>query len=153
MTMRDGKPCRKCGTSSWNKHGQCAACLREYNRRWQRENKDKVAAKARRWVIENPEKNAAKFHRYRTRKTQAGGSYTVGEWRALCKHQDGRCLACGKKKKLTADHVVPVSRGGSSDIDNIQGLCKSCNASKGDKTTDYRTEPGVVRWIQKKLFG
>jgi 5-methylcytosine-specific restriction endonuclease McrA len=39
---------------------------------------------------------------------------------------------------LTEDHVVPLSLGGSNDIDNIQPLCKSCNSSKRGRHIDYR---------------
>lgn len=34
---------------------------------------------------------------------------------------------------LTIDHVVPRSRGGSNDEDNLQTLCAPCNTLKGDK--------------------
>lgn len=77
-------------------------------------------------------------HVYRTRKTKAGGFYTLSEWKYLCKKYDYRCLRCHKRRKLTADHVIPVSMGGSSNISNIQPLCQPCNSKKGTKTTDYR---------------
>lgn len=46
---------------------------------------------------------------------------------------DHSCQYCGKKTELTLDHVVPVSRGGTSDWDNLVTACAKCNHSKGDK--------------------
>jgi 5-methylcytosine-specific restriction endonuclease McrA len=76
----------------------------------------------------------------RTKKTAAGGTYTYAQWIALCDKCNNCCLCCGKKRKLTADHVIPVAKGGTSNIDNIQPLCGPCNSSKGTKTTDYRKD-------------
>jgi 5-methylcytosine-specific restriction endonuclease McrA len=47
-------------------------------------------------------------------------------------------LCCGKRKPLEADHVIPVCKGGTSWLHNIQPLCRSCNAKKHDKCTDFR---------------
>lgn len=89
----------------------------------------------------NPEKMRANAARRRTRKTKAGGSYTVAEWQALKAKYNDTCLCCGRREpiiKLTADHVIPVIKGGSSEIGNIQPLCLPCNKSKYNKTIDYR---------------
>lgn len=108
----------------------------------------------RKWVQNNPEKNAAKKNRYRTRKTAAGGSYTADEFKALCNHYGNKCLRCGRENvKLTPDHVLPVIKGGSSNINNIQPLCSSCNSAKGGRHIDYRPDAGPLRWLQAKLFG
>jgi hypothetical protein len=48
--------------------------------------------------------------------------------------RDGyKCTYCGSKKDLSVDHIVPVSRGGSNENDNLVTACRSCNSSKGDK--------------------
>jgi 5-methylcytosine-specific restriction endonuclease McrA len=78
------------------------------------------------------------FTRRKNTKRANGGSYTAEEWDTLRLLCGGRCVACGQIAELEVDHIVPVSVGGSNDIENIQPLCRSCNASKGATTEDYR---------------
>ena len=126
---------------------------REGNRRWYNKNRERLKAKASIYYKKNkkkckaymqayhklhPEMNIAKHSKRRTRRLDAGGSFTASEWKSLCKRYHNRCLCCGKRRKLTADHVIPVSKGGTSNISNIQPLCGPCNSSKGTKRTDYR---------------
>ena len=45
----------------------------------------------------------------------------------------GICYYCGAKvgnKNLTMDHLIPLSRGGTSSRDNIVPACKECNNKK-----------------------
>jgi len=91
-----------------------------------------------RYKKENPDKIRAILNARRTRQTQAGGSFTEKEWNILCKKCKSRCACCGKRRRLTVDHIIPVSKGGTSDISNIQPLCQSCNSKKRDKVVDYR---------------
>jgi 5-methylcytosine-specific restriction endonuclease McrA len=107
-------------------------------RRYQNKNRELCRARCRDYQKRNPEVFKAKNNKYTTSKTGAGGSFAAAEWKALCKQCHNRCLCCGKRRKLTADHVIPVSKGGSSNIENIQPLCQPCNSSKGNKTIDYR---------------
>lgn len=89
----------------------------------------------------HPEKSAQHFNNRRARIQQASGSFTSKEWKKLCKQYNYTCLCCGKREpeiKLTVDHVVPLSKGGTNFIDNIQPLCQSCNSSKHRRTIDYR---------------
>lgn len=75
----------------------------------------------------------------RARIQTQGVPFTEVQWVALCERYNHCCLACGERKPLTVDHVVPISRGGSSDISNVQPLCLDCNRRKNARTVDYRT--------------
>lgn len=33
---------------------------------------------------------------------------------------------------MTIDHIVPKSKGGNNDIDNLQPMCHTCNTKKAD---------------------
>lgn len=54
----------------------------------------------------------------------------------------GRCELCGATKEdspLHVDHIIPKSRGGKNEPENLQALCAKCNTTKGNKDdTDFR---------------
>lgn len=75
------------------------------------------------------ERRLAKIRR-RVRERGAAGSYTLKEFALICEKQGGKCAHCKKKCKLTVDHIVPLSKGGTDFAYNIQGLCGSCNTQK-----------------------
>lgn len=44
-----------------------------------------------------------------------------------------RCVTCGTHENLTIDHIIPLAKGGSNEIENLQTMCRSCNCKKGDR--------------------
>lgn len=65
------------------------------------------------------------------------------------------CVYCGDESTCV-DHIVPVSRGGTRDLDNLAPSCSSCNSDKLDFTPaewlNYRLEHGYCwppepRWV------
>lgn len=42
-----------------------------------------------------------------------------------------RCEQCGSVSDLTADHVIPVSQGGTNGP--LRVLCRTCNSRRGDR--------------------
>lgn len=73
------------------------------------------------------------------------GTHTDQEWQAVLSLYGHRCCACGSKERLSKDHIVAVSQGGSDGADNLQPLCVSCNATKSARGDDYRWDNG--EWI------
>jgi hypothetical protein len=50
---------------------------------------------------------------------------------------DFTCQYCGQKGgDLECDHIIPLSRGGTSDPDNLITSCRCCNRSKGGLLLD-----------------
>lgn len=47
------------------------------------------------------------------------------------------CRICGRSSTdgvtLHIDHIIPIAKGGTSELDNLQTLCKDCNQGKGTK--------------------
>lgn len=66
------------------------------------------------------------------------GIHTEEQWQDLlikCKH---RCFGCGlNTKRLTRDHIIPISKGGNDNIENVLPLCKSCNSSKHTEGAEW----------------
>jgi 5-methylcytosine-specific restriction endonuclease McrA len=85
-------------------------------------------------------------HRRRARLLAVGGSFTTKEWLDLLSRHPTcpRChrrwedipLPRGRKSAASRDHIIPITRTGSSNgIANIQPLCYSCNSKKGNRST------------------
>ena len=63
----------------------------------------------------------------------------------------GRCAACGipnTERALDADHIVPLNRGGRTELDNLQAMCFSCNRAKRD-----RDDTDFIMWSKRLTYG
>ena len=98
-------------------------------------NKEKVNAGNRAWRIKYPERARKSDSIKKARRYNAPGSFLPQQITELYKKQKGNCVICKSTlhKKFHVDHVMPLARGGTNYIENIQLLCAPCNMSKSDK--------------------
>ncbi len=52
---------------------------------------------------------------------------------AVIVRDGGRCRDCHSAVNLQIDHIIPLSKGGSSEESNLQTLCRRCNRRKWNK--------------------
>ena len=70
------------------------------------------------------------------------------EW--LYANQKKRCVGCEYELPLhvlTIDHITPRSKGGLDAVGNLQLMCHTCNAIKGDRSMEYLRQQLQVRGI------
>ena len=70
---------------------------------------------------------------------------------ALLIGAEGRCKSCGVLlgKGWHADHVIPFSAGGPTDVINGQALCEQCNLTKGVRTM---SKSSIGPWNSNRLL-
>ena len=66
--------------------------------------------------------------------------------------QEGKCNGCEVLfpfRNMTIDHIIPRSKDGTDDPENLQLLCGACNSMKGDRSQEYLIqrlrEEGILR--------
>ncbi len=65
------------------------------------------------------------------------------------------CYSKFPEKKLTVDHVVPLSKGGRNEWTNVVTACSKCNNRKGDKSPEKAnlrllSTPEKPRWLPNR---
>lgn len=58
------------------------------------------------------------------------------------------CVVCGTSDDLTVDHIIPKSKGGTDDFENLRVMCRSHNAQKSAKVGPVVNEWVDKRWIE-----
>lgn len=109
MPPRPLRPCGKIG---------CSRLARE---RFCEEHKSEAEARRK-----------ARWRRYdNSRGTAAQRGYGA-VWRRLrlmVLHEEPLCRMCSAPSQ-EVDHIQPLSRGGTNERENLQGLCRSCHSRK-----------------------
>lgn len=112
---------------------------------WAKRNPKLVAAKYARWIAKHLPECAAKTRKRRelsrsVEQCDATSSNVLAQLISSCAKM--RCSICGKnmpKNDRTIDHVIPLAKGGTGHIGNLQVVHLSCNCSKRCKTPDQLT--------------
>ena len=62
------------------------------------------------------------------------------------------CVECYKSGKVNPaseiDHILPLFKGGTDDLDNLQALCDDCHNTKTASDMGHRIKPeiGIDGW-------
>lgn len=74
----------------------------------------------------------------------------------LLDRQQGMCSYCGDTLTLESmhvDHLVPISSGGSDNLDNLQAVCALDNTSKGALSdAEYRRKLNRIQWYTSEQY-
>lgn len=77
---------------------------------------------------------SARKHAKRRSRININADLTRTEWTEILKKYLHKCAYCGSSKKLTQDHIIPLSKGGHHTANNVVPACHQCNSKKGNQT-------------------
>lgn len=66
----------------------------------------------------------------------------------ILKRDNYICLYCGQNA-TTVDHIIPISKGGTDDDDNLASACTTCNYGKKNKNAQTFVEKKYADQILK----
>lgn len=106
----------------------------EYQYRRKPKARKLAVARTIRWAKKNPDKRKTlnREYGYRRRNHNAG-FFDRNAWQKKLNNMGNKCSKCGGVKRIEIDHIIPLSKGGTNHIDNLQPLCKNCNSRKYNK--------------------
>ena len=119
---------------SREKQGRYLEKRQEYDRKYTEQNLEKVKASKREWDKRNPEVRRMCARNRRAKVRGLPGKCSTSQWEARVAYYGNRCRYCGCDGKMTVDHRIPVSRGGTGFPANLVPACLSCNSRKCDMT-------------------
>ena len=138
------KPCSKKTISEYvklnpDKRKEVAKKYRDNNhdkcKNASRLSKSKNKELSKQWVKDNIDKVRIYKKNNQIKRKGALGTHTLDQIDNLFALQNGQCVSCRSdiSNGYHKDHIIPLSKGGTNDIHNIQLLCPQCNQTKFNK--------------------
>lgn len=119
--------------------------FKEKDRIYNLTNKEAIAQRRKKYLQSENGKNADFRGSMKRRSYKHKVSFRPIERTTILNRDNWECQMCGCKvhdrntghwntpDKANIDHIIPISKGGNSEPDNLQVLCRTCNLSKKDK--------------------
>jgi 5-methylcytosine-specific restriction endonuclease McrA len=142
----------------YNRRAKCKICRNKENKKYKR-NKEKEKLQHKKYYQKNKLKIKEQIKNYREKnpdchrvankkrkylKKTAKGTFTKELLKQKFDYYGNRCYYCNNSDKLTIEHRIPLSRGGTNWPANLLPVCPSCNSKKGAKT-----EKEFKEWLDK----
>lgn len=126
------KPCTVVGCDK--RYAGKGLCRKHYQASWIRNN----PARHRRWLRKYRRANREKARlASELRRARWAGvlvkDLTAEQWRDIKIAYRHRCAYCHKRRPLTMDHVIPLTRNGHHTASNILPACRRCNSKKNNR--------------------
>ena len=120
--------------------------MKEYNKKYYENNKDSLTESRKEYREYNKDKIKGYNHKRRALKLGNGGSYTKEQWLDTLEYFDYKCAYTGEciKHSCHVEHIVPISKGGTSYIWNLVPSTASANCSKGNR--------GMEEWYREQEY-
>ena len=94
-------------------------------------NRDMRKAYQKQYRRNHLEKHALRQATRRARLANTEITLTEEQWQIIKNMFKQKCVYCGKRtRRLTKDHIIPLSQGGGLTLSNIVPACRSCNSKK-----------------------
>lgn len=150
MTLGNGKPCKKCGTSDWYSDGHCKQCKQNYcgshktqinerSKQWRKDNPEKYKDAKRKWEKENRE--LLNYRKRTKQKTEADKKRTNANGRRWAAKNKGKLKAKAARRRTNETKSGGNFTGAewNSLCDAYKNKCLKCGKTfpRGKLTADH----------------
>jgi 5-methylcytosine-specific restriction endonuclease McrA len=116
-----------------------------YTKQYYQENAERIRKHNKQWRKSEKGRESVYKGAIKRRSLKANVIFKPHERKQILERDKWQCQLCGIKvhdrssgdwntpDKAHIDHIIPISKGGNSEPNNLQTLCRTCNLSKSDK--------------------